>query len=366
MKLRKLLITAGIIGASLLPMRASAQNNGWLARTEVKTSDNGIIHQPQVKFQNYDRRAQTQFYLGSKANSLGTQSVQFSINPLIRRPNLDGAVSFFGELNDQASNKYGLETGFDIGDMSFYLGHSRKQDLNMTAGKIGKRFGKQKIALGVSYIDNESTNDEMLFYTFLRTTLKDALEINSRLDFKEGGLEEAIIISQFNATGDGLLPGARYVGRFTPEQDKHSFRIGFGRNRKLSYGSVDGATDFFFIPLNMINPAFLNYGNGTLPHGYGEYVINGFFINSKEVGKDRFVVDFYKNFYNAFGIDNSHLVMGLDKQENKIGYSVGLGIQEGTFYGSLRLRFSPDGKIEPSVRLDKAIRIPKEKMLLEL
>lgn len=100
---------------------------------------------------------------------------------------------------------------------------------------------------------------------------------------------------------------------------------------------------------------------------YGEYVINGAFINSfPEVGKDRFVVDLYKNFYNVSGIDNPHIVFGFDRGGGKTGYSAGVGFQEGTLFGSLRFSFTSNGKPEFFLRLDKALGIPKNKFLLEL
>lgn len=367
MKLRNLLFGVGVaLGSFFLPKVANAQDTGWLARANVNDKDGIILYQPQIKWQNLDRRAQTQFYLGGKTNSFGTESTQFSINPLIRKPNLDGAVAFFGELNEDSGNKYALEAGFDVSDLfSFYLGRAKFPNSTMTSGKIGKRFGKQKIAFGVSHADNE-LSDDYRFYAFLRTTLGDALEFNPRLDFKDGGLEKATIISQLNATGDGLLPGARYTGIFTPEQNKHSLRMSFGKNRKFSYGGVDGATGYYFTPLSMGNPAGLNYGNGTLAHGYGEYVINGVFVDLPANDNDKFALEFYKNFYNVFGIDNLHVMVGFDKTGDETGLSIGGGIQKGTFFGSLRARLTSDGKPEYSIRLDKAIDIPKEKMLLEL
>ncbi len=281
-KLRKIL-TRGAIGlASLLPMKkAEAQNTGVLMRTELVVNNGSFFYQPQFKWQNLDRRAATQLYLSTKGNGSGElDNLDFSLNPQIRKPGFDGAVSVFGRLREGGSD-IGAEAGFNVGDSNyFYAGHTRLSDGSMTAGKIGRKFKRQQVAIGASHRDNHVTEDQTLFYAFLRGTLGNSLEANTRLEFDGSDLEKAMVVAQLNATGDGMSPGIRYSGTFTEDNNTHSILAAFGRNRTVSYGSVQGATDFFFVPRAIVNQGHLNYGAGTLSHGYGENVITGSFVNN--------------------------------------------------------------------------------------
>ncbi len=81
---------------------------------------------------------------------------------------------------------------------------------------------------------------------------------------------------------------------------------------------------------------------------------------------DRFAFTGCRNLYDIFGIDNVHVRAGFDRSSEGTGYSAGLGIQEGNFYGSLVMRLSPDGTPEFSMRFDKALGMSKDKFLLEL
>ncbi len=347
--------------------------DGWLARTDIKETEEGIVYSPQVKWQDLTGRATTQFYIGADFLDEKLQNIGFSFNPLMNGENWKGGIALYGNLDTHSidslleERNLAAEAGFDIGDNVFYVGRAFLPESEFSALKAGRRFGNQRVAFGVTHTNNEAREDGTDLRGYFRGKLGE-YELNAKADFNANNLdfERARIIVQSNAIGDGWRPGARYHGNFSNDVNTHNLLMSSGKGRSFSYGGIEGMTDFFFTPRAIVNPGHLYYGNGTLTHTYGENVLDLNLVDVLGSDNDSFSATGYRNFYDVGEIDNLYVTGSFNISKQGNSYSLGIGAQEGTTHGNFNVTFGQDGKPRFSVRFDKALGIPTNKMLLEL